>query len=125
MSSGKFLDSLRHAVNGVWFCVKTEKHMKIHLFIAAIVLVFCNVLPISRIELTMVVFAISLVLICEIINTAVERAVDTATQEYNPIARISKDVAAGAVLLAALNSVLVGLLVFGRYFWDFINNILK
>lgn len=63
----------------------------------------------------MVITSISMVFICEIINTAVEKAVDTATQEYHPFAKIAKDVAAGAVLVAALNSVLIGFLVFGSY----------
>ena len=95
-----------------------------HLFVAAMVLVFCTVVKIDRMEFLLIINAISMVFICEIINTAVERAVDTATQEYHPIAKIAKDVAAGAVLVAALNSVVVGLLVFGRYFWATIMKIL-
>jgi diacylglycerol kinase (ATP) len=99
--------------------------MRIHLSIAAIAFLCCLVLGVSRIELVMVISAISLVFICEIINTAVERAVDTATQEYHPIAKIAKDVAAGAVLVAALNSVLVGLLVLGGYFVNLFMKLLE
>ena len=89
--------------------------MKIHLVIAAMAVMLALFLRINRIEFIMVIISISMVLICEIINTAVERAVDTATLEYHPIAKIAKDVAAGAVLVAAINSVIIGLMVFGRY----------
>jgi len=61
--------------------------------------------------------SISIVFICEIINTAVEKTVDTMTQDYHPIAKIAKDVAASAVLVAAINSVIVGCMIFGKYLW--------
>jgi diacylglycerol kinase (ATP) len=117
VGSRKFLDSLRYALEGIGYCIKTQRNMRVHLVLAAITVLFCIIFKINRMELLLIINAISMVFICEIINTAVERAVDTATQEYHPIAKIAKDVAAGAVLVAALNSILVGLLVFGRYFW--------
>lgn len=120
MRSRSFLQSLKYAVEGIAYCIRTQRNMKIHLSIAPIALVLGAVLHISRLELVMVVISISLVLICEIINTAVERAVDTATMEYHPIAKIAKDVAAGAVLVAAFNSVIVGLMIFGSYLKDII-----
>jgi diacylglycerol kinase (ATP) len=116
VGSRKFFDSVRYALEGIGYCIKTQRNMRVHLVLAAITILFCIIFQISRIELLMIINAISMVFICEIINTAVERAVDTATQEYHPLAKIAKDVAAGAVLVAALNSTLVGLLVFGRYF---------
>lgn len=115
MSSRSFLQSLKYAVEGIIYCIKTQRNMKLHLVIAVMALLMGVLLRIDRMELIMVIISISMVFICEIINTAVERAVDTATQEYHPIAKIAKDVAAGAVLVSALNSVIVGLLVFGRY----------
>ncbi len=125
MSSRNFLDSLRYAVEGIAYCIKTQRNMRVHLVIAVIAVAFCTVVKIDRMEFLLIINAISMVFICEIINTAVERAVDTATQEYHPIAKIAKDVAAGAVLVAALNSVVVGLLVFGRYFGAIIMKILE
>lgn len=117
VGSRKFLESLRYAVEGIMYCIKTQRNMRAHLVIAAMAAAACIILRIDRMELLMIITAMSMVLICEIINTAVERAVDTATLEYHPIAKIAKDVAAGAVLVAALNSILVGFLVFGRYLW--------
>lgn len=113
----KFQDSLRFAVEGIEYCIKTQRNMRVHLVISAVVVAFCAILQINTVELIMVINAVSMVFICEIINTAVERAVDTATEEYNPVAKIAKDVAAGAVLVAAINSVIVGFLVFGGQLW--------
>lgn len=115
MGSRKFLESLKYAAGGVIYCIKTQRNMKIHLAVAIIVITAGLLLHISRLEFIMVIMAISMVFICEIINTAVEKAVDTTTQEYNPIAKISKDAAAGAVLVAAANSVIMGVLVFSKY----------
>jgi diacylglycerol kinase (ATP) len=119
VGSRRFLTSLRYAVEGITYCIKTQRNMRIHLVIAVIVLLSGIFLRIDRAEIIMVIMSISLVFICEIINTAVEKAVDIATLEYHPIAKISKDVAAGAVLVAALNSLVVGLLVFGKYLRTF------
>ncbi|HYF82373.1 MAG TPA: diacylglycerol kinase family protein [Clostridia bacterium] len=115
MGPRRFFASLRYAAEGIAYCIKTQRNMRIHLVVAIIVLLSGILLKVVKTEFIMVLISISMVFICEIINTAVERAVDTATLEYHPIAKIAKDVAAGAVLVAALNSVIVGLLVFGKY----------
>ena len=125
VGSRRFFASLRYAVEGIAYCIKTQRNMRIHLVIAIIVLMSGIFLKIVRTEFLMVLMSISMVFICEIINTAVERAVDTATLEYHPIAKIAKDVAAGAVLVAALNSVIVGLLVFGKYLRTIVMMLLK
>lgn len=111
----KFFDSLRYALEGITYCIKTQKNMRIHLIFAIITLAAGIIVKISRTEFILVIMAISIVFICEIINTAVEKAIDATTKEYNPIAKIAKDVAAGAVLVAAINSIIVGLLIFGRF----------
>lgn len=121
----KFLDSLRYAVEGIGYCIKTQRNMKIHIAIAALAAACCIILQVGMVELVLIINSISMVFICEIINTAVEKAVDTATQEYHPIAKIAKDVAAGAVLVAALNSVIVGFLVFGKYLWIIVLEVIK
>ncbi len=124
VGSRRFFESLRYAVEGIGYCIKTQRNMRIHIVIAIIVLMTGLLLRIGRAEFVMVLMSISMVFICEIVNTAVERAVDTATMEYHPIAKIAKDVAAGAVLVAALNSVIVGLLVFGKYLWAIVLKLL-
>lgn len=115
MNSRNFHESLRYAFNGLKYCISTQRNMKIHMIFAAAALLAGMLLRISRLELAVVIISISMVLACEIINTAVEKAVDTATQKYDPLAKIAKDVAAGAVLAAAAGSVIVGCLIFGRY----------
>ncbi|MHB1391633.1 MAG: diacylglycerol kinase family protein [Clostridia bacterium] len=125
MGSRRFFESLRYAVEGIGYCIKTQRNMRIHIVIAIVALMSGILLRISRAEYIMVVMSISMVFICEIINTAVERAVDTATMEYHPIAKIAKDVAAGAVLVAAMNSIVVGLMVFGRYLRTIVMMMLK
>lgn len=125
MGPRKFIDSLRLAIGGIGYCIHTQRNMRVHLVISIIALAFCAFLGINRMELIFIIMAISMVFICEIINTAVERAVDTATQEYHPIAKIAKDVAAGAVLVASINSIVVGCLVFGRYLWAALRSILE
>jgi len=112
----KFFQSFKYALEGISYCINTQKNMKIHFAIAIVTLMAGLALKISRLEFIMIIMSISTVFVCEIINTAVEKAIDATTQEYNPIAKIAKDVAAGAVLVAAINSVLVGLMIFGRFF---------
>ena len=117
MGSRKFFESFRYALEGIVYCINTQKNMRIHLAIAMITIMAGLALKISRLEFIIIIMVISVVFVCEIINTAVEKAIDATTHEYNPIAKIAKDVAAGAVLVAAINSIIVGLLIFGRFFW--------
>ena len=116
VSPRKLIESFKYAIEGIGYCLNTQRNMRIHLVIAAVVIAGCIFLQISSLEFITVIISVSMVFICELINTAVERAVDTATKEYDPIAKIAKDVAAGAVLIAAISSVIVGFLVFGKYF---------
>ncbi|HYE81171.1 MAG TPA: diacylglycerol kinase family protein [Clostridia bacterium] len=125
MNSRKFFESLRYSIEGLVYCMSTQRNMKIHIAFALIVLVAGILLQISRLEFIIITMAISIVFICEIINTAVEKTVDTMTQEFHPVAKIAKDVAASAVLVAAISSVIVGFLVFGKYLWTIIGQVLK
>ncbi len=99
------------------YCIKTQRNMKIHCFFALLAVTLGLMLKISRMEFIVLIFVIALVFICEIFNTAIERAVDTSTMEYHPIAKISKDVAAGAVLVSAVNALIVGFMIFGSRIW--------
>ena len=86
--------------------------MKIHYIIALAVLGLSLLFDFTRLEFLILLFAISLVLTLEMINTAIEKTVDMITKDYHPNARIAKDISAGAVLIAATNSVIVGYLLF-------------
>ncbi|MGL4912690.1 MAG: diacylglycerol kinase [Romboutsia sp.] len=100
------------AIEGILYTFKSERNMKIHYFVAVIVLVASLFFIESRLEMIMLVFSISLVVISEMFNTAIEKTVDMVTDTYHPLAKIAKDVAAGGVLIATLNSVVVGYIIF-------------
>jgi diacylglycerol kinase (ATP) len=86
--------------------------MRIHFVVAIAVIVLALTVAVSRIELIVLLISITFVLIAEMINSAIEGAIDVATTSFDPLAKLAKDVAAGAVLIASLNAVAVGYLVF-------------
>lgn len=104
--------SFLNAVAGIVYCIKTQKNIPIIFGFALLALIFSWWFSISKIELLFVLTAIFLVIITEVVNTAIERAIDLASEEYHPLARISKDAAAGAVLIAVIYSALCGLIIF-------------
>lgn len=106
------IERFNHAVSGIIIALKTEKNLRIHYIIALIVIILSLFFDFSRVEFLLLLFAVALVVIMEMINTAIERTVDLITSDYHPLARLVKDVSAGAVLVAAINSVIVGYLLF-------------
>ncbi|WP_073340586.1 diacylglycerol kinase [Clostridium grantii] len=109
----KLLDSFNYAIEGIIYSVRTQRNMKIHMVAAIVVLIGCFFYDLTKIELIAVTYAITMVLICEMLNTAIESTIDATTNYYHPLAKIAKNVAAGAVLISAINSVFVGYMVFG------------
>ncbi|MBU0610638.1 MAG: diacylglycerol kinase [Armatimonadetes bacterium] len=106
------LRSFNFAWEGLTFCFSTQRHMRVHFAIMALVLLAAWGLRVNQDELLQLLTAMVLVLIAEMVNTAVEYAIDLSTDGYDPRAKVAKDVAAGAVLLAAIYSVTVAVLVF-------------
>lgn len=106
------LQSFNHAFQGLVHAVRYQRNMKIHFAVAFLVLIASLFVNLTRLELVAVIVTICLVLISEMINTAVEAVVDIITDEFDPRAKIAKDVAAGAVLIAAINALVVAYLVF-------------
>lgn len=106
------LDSFRHAVEGVVHTFRTQRHMRFHFFTVILVLATGLLYRLPRTEMLVLLFTVSLVLITEMFNTAVEAVVDMITQSYHPAAKFAKDIAAGAVLIASINAVVVGLILF-------------
>jgi diacylglycerol kinase (ATP) len=106
------LKSFNWAFNGIVFALRHERNMWIHFAIAGLVLVGALFFALTRLEVIALLVAISFVLITEMLNTAVEHIVDLITDEHDPRAKVAKDVAAGAVLIAAVNAVAVAYLVF-------------
>lgn len=106
------LASFRHAFRGVLVAYRSQKHFRLHCVAALLALVAGLVCRLSRLELLLLLLSITLVLLAELLNTALETAVDLVTMEYHRLARVAKDVAAGAVLVTAFNALLVGAVLF-------------
>jgi diacylglycerol kinase (ATP) len=104
--------SFYHALDGVMFVLRTQKHMQVHCTIIVLVLLAALGLRVSPGEMLHLMLAMALVLVTEMLNTAIESAIDISVTTYNPQAKTAKDVAAGAVLIAAFYSVVVGATVF-------------
>jgi diacylglycerol kinase (ATP) len=106
------LESFNYAIEGVVHVVRTQRNMRIHFAIAIAVLATAAAVGVSKLELIALLLAIAFVLIAEMINSAIEGAIDVATTSFDPMAKLAKDIAAGAVLIAAVNAVAIGYLVF-------------
>lgn len=112
MKSRTLLDSFNYAFEGVVYAFKTQRNIKIHFFAAGLVLLVSLVLKLTKLELLMLLTTIAFVIVTEMINTAIEVAIDMITREHHPLAAIAKNVAAGAVLVASFLAVIVGYLIF-------------
>jgi len=107
------LGSFSFALAGIAYLFRTQRNARIHGAIAVIVCLLAAWLRVTRIEWAILVLSIACVLILEGVNTALEAAVDLASPQIHPLAKIAKDVTAGMVLIAAIASVVVGLLILG------------
>jgi diacylglycerol kinase (ATP) len=106
------VESFNYAVEGVIHVLRTHRNMRIHFAAAGAVLVLALALGVDRIELVALMLSIAFVLVAEMINSAIEAAIDVATSSFDPLAKLAKDIAAGAVLIASINALVVGYLVF-------------
>lgn len=112
MKFRRVFDSFNYAIQGIIHTLQTQKNMRFHFIIAIGVLILSLFQDFSRSELLVLFVSITLVLVLELVNSAVEAAVDLIANYYHPLARIAKNAAAGAVLIAAINAILVGYLLF-------------
>jgi diacylglycerol kinase (ATP) len=112
------LESFNYAFEGVIHVLRTQRNLRIHFAIAAAVLAVAVVVGVTRFELIALLLAIAFVLIAEMINTAIEHTIDVATTSFDPMAKLAKDIAAGAVLIASVNAVAIGYLVFAHRVGD-------
>ena len=111
LKNKNFIDAWKKAFKGIWYAIKTQRNVKIQLSIAVVIIAICIIAKPSKVECIFLTFATMLVIIAEVMNTAIEATVDLVTKEYHPMAKIAKDVAAGAVVLAAINAVIVAILI--------------
>ncbi len=102
----------KNAISGIISAMKSERNMRIHLSVFNLIIIFAYFYGLSRAEWAVLLITCASVVGAELINTAIENAVDTSTDKICETARISKDSAAGAVLFFAMTSVLVGFMLF-------------
>jgi diacylglycerol kinase (ATP) len=112
MKEGGLARSFNSALEGIVYALRTQRNVKIHFAVTVLALVASVWLSITKTELILLLITIALVLITEMINSSLEVMLDLTVERYHPMARIAKDVAAGAVLFSSLNAVLVGYLIF-------------
>jgi len=127
MKIKKTLESFNNAINGIIDTVRTERNMKIHLIVALGILVISFFFDITKYEFLILAVTITMVIAAELINTAIEATIDMTTNYYHPLAKIAKNAAAGAVLITAINALLVGYIIFwdklSRFSFDFIKKV--
>jgi diacylglycerol kinase (ATP) len=123
--SPSLIESFNYAIEGIIHVLRTHRNMRIHFLVAIAVLVAALWVGVDRMELIALLISISFVLVAEMINSAVEQAIDVATTSFDPLAKLAKDVAAGAVLIASVNAAAVGYLVFSNEIGGGASNVLE
>ena len=108
----KLINSFKYAGEGIVSSFKSERNMKIHIFIMLIVILFGILLKISKLEWIICIMLFSIVICGELFNTAIETIVDMVSPGKNEKAKIAKDVSAGAVLVVAIGAAIVGGIIF-------------
>ena len=107
-----FFEALKNAIYGIRYVFKTERNFKIQLFFAVLAIVVSIILKINYIELSIIILLIFLIFFAEFFNTILEKVIDMYTEEYNEKAKIAKDIAAGAVAMLSISTVIIGGLIF-------------
>ncbi len=109
----RFLKSVKNSLSGIAKCILSEPHMRFHIVAAFYVLVFSYFYKVTKAELAALLCVICLVMVSEAFNTAIEYICDFTCREYNRMIGVIKDIASGAVLIAAIVSVAAGVILFG------------
>ena len=107
------IESFQHAFAGMWFAVRTQRNARIHATIAILVVFLGLFLELELVQWAIIVLTTGFVFVSELFNTAIESVIDLVTEEYHPLAKQAKDVAAAAVLISAIVAVAVGILILG------------
>lgn len=110
-----WLTTFRHALDGCLYAFRTQKNFKVHLILSFIVLALAFWLKISFEKFLLLIFLIIFGLTAEMANTAFEKTVDLITEEYNPKAKIAKDVSAGMMLVVSVGLTILAILIFAPY----------
>jgi len=114
-----FLSPFKTALGGLVYAFKTQRHMRFHLYVVMVVVIMGLTFGLPRREMLVLFFVIALVLVAEMFNSAIEATVDLVQPTYHPLAKLAKDLAAGAVLITTFSALLVGAVLFmGEDRWE-------
>jgi diacylglycerol kinase (ATP) len=108
------LDSFNYAFEGIIHVLRTQRNLRIHFSVAIVVIAAAAALGVDRLSLIALLIVIAFVLVAEMVNSAIEGAIDVSTTSFDPNAKLAKDIAAGAVLIASITALAVGYLVFAH-----------
>jgi len=108
------LDSFNYALEGIIHVLRTQRNLRIHFAIAIAVIGAAAALGVERLEMITLLIVIAFVLVAEMVNSAIEGAIDASTTSFDPNAKLAKDIAAGAVLISTVTAIAVGYLVFAH-----------
>ena len=118
-----FLASVKNCLEGINYTLNHENNFKREMIIGILVVIASLILKLSILEWVIVILLINFVLVCELINTALEKAVDLYTKEFNETAKIVKDVAGASVFVMSIFSAVIGMIIFLPKIVEFIKNI--
>ncbi len=107
-----FLDSVKNCLDGIGYTVAHENNFKREIILGIVAVILSAILKISILEWVIVILLINFVLVCELVNTALEKTVDLYTKEYNETAKVVKDVAGASVLVMCIFSAIIGMIIF-------------
>jgi diacylglycerol kinase len=118
------LKAFEHAFSGWWFVIRTQRNAWIHMVVSIAVILISFILHLNASSWALILLAIAMVWIAEFLNTALEAVVDLASNhQQHELARVGKDVGAAAVLIAAITSVIIGLIILGPPLWTLIKSL--
>jgi diacylglycerol kinase (ATP) len=118
------LKAFEHAFSGWWFVIRTQRNAWIHMVVSIVVILMSFILRLNPSSWALILLAIAMVWIAEFLNTALEAVVDLASNhQQHELARVGKDVGAAAVLIAAITSVIIGILILGPPLWVLIKSL--
>ena len=114
MREQRFVESFNAGIEGFIYVLKTQRSMRIHFLASVLILLIGIYINLSTPELMVLCITITFVLVSEMANTVVELVVDIVKTEFHPLAKIIKDIAAGSVLVASINAIIVGYMLFSK-----------
>ena len=104
--------SFNYSIDGLIYVLRTQRNMRIHFFAAAFILALSLVVGVTNLQFIILIFAVAMVIGAELMNTAIEAVIDMTTTSFDPTAKVAKDVASAAVLVAAVAAGVVGYIIF-------------